>query len=113
MKDLSGILKSINRKKFSGKKNETVYAPSGLLRTIYNTEEDFAKTERLFQIAQQSLAGVNLNDKFFTEKLLRTAAVALNKTALELDEKTCSLMKEIAAESELRESGKKFLEKFC
>lgn len=110
MKNISGILKEINRKKTSAKTNESVYAPSGLLRTIYNTEEDFIKTENLFKIAQESLAEVNFNEKVFTTKLLLVAAFALNKAAPDFDEKTRNLMEKIAAESDMREGGKKFLE---
>lgn len=110
MKNVAAIIKSVNKKKTSRKTAESVYAPSGLLRTIYNTEEDFVRTENLFKTAKESLAEVNFNEKIFTAKLLMVAAVAINSAAPDLDEKTCNLMKKIAAESDMREGGKKFLE---
>ena len=109
MKNISGILKGINAKKPS-KKKINPYESSGLLRTVHNTAEDFEKTEKLFKAAQESLAEVQFNERIFTAKLLMIAAVAINNSAPNFDEKTCALMKQIAAESEMREGGKKFLE---
>ena len=109
MKNLSGILKGINEKKTS-KKEIYEYGTSGLLRTVHNTEEDFMKVQKLYQYAQESLADVNFNEKIFTSKLLLIAAVAIINSAPDFDDKTCELMKKIAAESDMREGGKKFLE---
>lgn len=108
MKNISGVLKSLNDKKIS-KKEEQYYIPSGFLRTVYNTEEDFAKVGRLFDIAQKSLANVTFNEKSFTSKLLLIAAMAMNNSVTNFDE-TSELMKKIADEENLRECGKKFVE---
>ena len=110
MKNVSKVLKGINDKKISQKKNQH-YIPSGFLRTVHNTEEDFIKTEKLFNIAQKSLAKVNFNDKIFTSKLLLIAAMAMNHSVTNFDE-TSELMKKIADEENLREYGKKFVENF-
>ena len=112
MKNISAILKKVKQKKISGKTNERIYAPSGLLRTIYNTQEDFDKTESLFFTAKDALAEVVFDEKIFTAKLLLTAAFAFYNTVPELDEKTCDRMKEIAAESAMHERGKNFFERF-
>ena len=109
MKNISGVLKGINEKKTSRKK-EIFYETSGLLRTVHNTEEDLIKTEQLFETAKNSLAKVNFDEKIFTAKLLLITAMAINNSTPDFDEKTCELMKQIAAESEMREGGKKFLE---
>lgn len=108
MKNISGVLKAINDKKTS-KKKETNYEPSGLLRTVHNSDNDLAQTEKLFKTAQKSLADVTFNEKIFTAKLLLIAAVAVNNSVINFDE-ISNLMKKIAAESDLRECGKKFLE---
>ena len=110
MKNISGVLKGVNDKKISKKKKIT-YIPSGFLRTVHNTPEDFIKTEKLFGIAQQSLENVTFNEKVFTTKLLLIAAMAMNNSVTDFD-KTSELMKQIANESDLRECGKKFVENF-
>lgn len=109
MKNISGILKSVNEKPPSKKKNVS-YESSGLLRTIHNSEEDSQKVQQLYKSAQESLAEVTFNDKAFTAKLLLIAAFTINNSSPEFDEKTCELMRKIAAESDMREGGKKFLE---
>ena len=110
MKNISGVLKGINDKKNLDKKN-FVYIPSGFLRTVYNTDEDFAKTAKLFDISQEFLSNVTFNEKIFTSKLLLIAAMAMNNSVTNFDE-TSELMKKIANESDLRECGKKFVENF-
>lgn len=110
MKNISGVLKGINDKKIS-KKKEQFYIPSGFLRTVHNTDEDFANTANLFHTAQEYLAKVTFNDKNFTSKLLLIAAMAMNSSVTNFDE-TSELMKKIADEVHLRECGKKFVENF-
>ena len=110
MKNISVVLKGINDKKISEKKAR-YYIPSGFLRTVYNTDEVFAKTKNLFNAAQESLADVTFNEKIFTSKLLLIAAMAMNNSVTNFDE-TSELMKKIADESNLRECGKKFVENF-
>lgn len=110
MKNISGVLKGMNDKK-ALKKKEQYYVPSGFLRTVHNTEEDFIKTKKLFDVAQESLANVTFNEKIFTTKLLLIAAMAMNNSVTNFDE-TSELMKKIADESDLRECGKKFVENF-
>lgn len=109
MKNISGVLKGINEKNPSQKKL-TAYESSGFLRTVYRSEEDAAKVQLLYKTAQESLANVTFDEKKFTAKLLLITAMAIKNSAMELDEKTCELMKQIAAETNLREGGKKFLE---
>jgi hypothetical protein len=111
MKNATAILKSINEKKTSTKKNQK-YVPSAFLRTVHNTEEDFKNTARLFDTAQQNLFDVSFNDKIFSSKLLIIAAVSMNNTETNLDE-VSEHMKQIATESELRGCGKKFFENFA
>ena len=112
MRNISAILRKVKQKKTSGKTNVNVYAPSGLLRTIYNTQEDFDKTETLFLTAKKALAEVVFDEKIFTTKLLLTAAFAFHNTEPEFDEKTCNIMRKIVAESAIREGGKNFFERF-
>ncbi len=109
MKNISGILKGLNEKPPS-KKKITSYESSGLLRTVHNSENDVVQVQKLFQTAQESLADVIFNEKKFTAKLLLIAAMTINNSSLDFDEKTCELMRQIAAESDMREGGKKFLE---
>ena len=109
MKNISGILKGLNDK-IPFKKKTVAYESSGLLRTVHNSEEDSIKVQQLYQTAQESLAGVTFNEKKFTSKLLLVTAMTINNSAMEFDEKTCELMRQIAAESDMREGGKKFLE---
>ena len=111
MKNISGVLKNIGNKKISEKKSDRYYIPSGFLRTVYNTEEDFAKTKKLFEIAQEKLANVNFNYKIFTSKLLMISAMTMNNSATNFDEVSDN-MKQIAAETELRGCGKNFFENF-
>ena len=111
MKNISGILKGINDKKISAKK-EFYYIPSGFLRTVYNTENDFKKTAELFDTAQKMLANITFNDKIFSSKLQIIAAMSLNKSSTNFDE-TTENMKQVATELELRGSGKKFFENFA
>lgn len=106
MKNISGILKGINNKKISAKK-DFFYIPSGFLRTVYNTEDDFKKTAHLCETAQKKLADVTFNDKIFTSKLLIVTAMALNNTAFNFD-KVSENMKKIVDETNLRGSSKKF-----
>lgn len=110
MKNISGVLRGVNDKKISQKKSQ-YYIPSGFLRTVHNTEEDFIKTENLFNTAQKYLSSVTFNEKIFTSKLLLIAAMAMNHSVTNFDE-TSELMKKIADESNLREYGKKFVENF-
>ena len=110
MKNISGVLKGINDKKISAKESR-YYITSGFLRTVYNTEEDFAKTKKLFEIAQEKLANVNFNYKIFTSKLLMISAMTMNNSATNFDEVSDN-MKQIAAETELRGCGKNFFENF-
>lgn len=110
MKNISGVLKGINDKKNLDKKN-FVYIPSGFLRTVYNTDEDFAKTAKLFDISQEFLSNVTFNEKIFTSKLLLVAAMAMSHSAADFD-KSSELMKKVVDEENLREYGKKFVEKF-
>ena len=109
MKNISGVLKGLNEKPPSKKKLNS-YESSGLLRTVKNSEEDLLKVQQLFQSAQESLVNVTFNEKAFTSKLLLIAAFTINNSSPEFDEKTCELMRQIAAESDMREGGKKFLE---
>ena len=110
MKNISGILKGINDKKISTKK-EFYYIPSGFLRTVHNTEGDFKRTAELFDLSQESLANVNFNYKVFTSKLMLVAAMSLNNSEIKFDE-VSNNMKKIADEMELRGSGKNFFENF-
>lgn len=109
MKNISGVLKGINETPTSRKK-DIAYESSGFLQTVHNSEEDLLKVQQLFETAKNSLANVALNDKKFTAKLLLITAMAINSSTPDFDEKTCELMKQIAAESDMREGGKKFLE---
>ena len=109
MKNISGVLKGINEKNPS-KKKLSKYESSGLLRTVKKSEEDLLQVQKLFTVAQESLADVNFNEKKFTAKLLLIAAMSINNSSPDFDEKTCELMRQIAAESDMREGGKKFLE---
>ena len=102
MKNISGVLKGINNKKISAKEDFR-YITSGFLRTVYNTDEDFAKTAKLFETAQKKLAGVNFNYKIFTSKLLMISAMAINNCSANFDE-TTENMKQIVNEMDLRGS---------
>ena len=106
MKNISGVLKGINDKKISTKE-DFIYIPSGFLRTVHNTEEDFAKTAKLLSTAQKHLANLTFNDKIFSSKLLMIAAMALNNSEINFDEVSKS-MKQVAEESDLRGCGKNF-----
>ena len=111
MKNISGVLKNIGNKKISEKKSDRYYIPSGFLRTVYNTEEDFAKTAKLFEVAQKNLNDVTFNYKIFTSKLLMVAAMAMNNFEANFDEVSDN-MKQVAIETELRGCGKNFFANF-
>lgn len=110
MKNISHVLKGFNDKKTSTKK-KFIYVPSAFLRTVHNSEEDFANTAKLFETAQKNLADVTFNDNIFTSRLLIIAATAMNNSETNLDG-VSEHMKQIADESELRGCGKKFFENF-
>ena len=111
MKNISAILKKMRKTPPPLKKKYSRYIPSAFLRTVHNTDEDFAKVENLFDTAQKSLFDVQFNDKIFTSKLLLASAMSLNNLRINLNS-VSNDMKKVADESEMRECGKKFVERF-
>lgn len=112
MKNISHVLKGFNDKKTSSAKKDFIYVPSAFLRTVHNTEEDFAKTAKLFDTAKKNLADVTFNDNLFTSRLLIIAATSMNNSGTNLDE-VSEHMKQITDELNLRGCGKKFFENFA
>ena len=108
MKNIAGVLKKLNDKKVTNRKKSR-YIPSAFLRTVHNTEEDFVKAGKLFDVASESFFNVRFNEKIATSKLVLVTAMALGSTAANFDE-TTELMKKAVEESDIRTGGKKFVE---